>query len=58
MDVSVMFKHADSKDIIDGAFSFSLRTFDEAIFRKMADLYLANYEKEAEIPEELIIDTQ
>ena len=58
VDVHVSFKHEESKDIIDGGFSFSLRTFDETIFRRMADLYLANYEKEASLPEELIIDTQ
>jgi len=58
VDVGLIFKHADSKNINDGYFQFSLRTFDETIFRRMADLYLANYEKEVEIPEELIIDTQ
>lgn len=58
VNVSVVFKHVESKDIMDGTFSFSLRDFDKEIFTKMADNYLANYEKEAELPEEIIIDTQ
>ena len=58
VDVDIVFKHVDSKNINDGYFQFSLRTFDEKIFRGMADLYLSNYEKEVEIPEELILDVQ
>jgi len=54
----VDFKHVDSKDIIDGYFNFSLRDFDPKVFRKMADDYLGNFEKEAELPEEIIIDMQ
>ena len=58
VSVDINFKHVDSKDITDGYFSFSLRDFDKEIFTKMADNYLANYEKEVELPEEIIIDTQ
>jgi len=58
VNVSIVFKHVDSKDIMDGSFSFSLRDFDKKIFTDMADNYLANYEKEVELPEEIIIDTQ
>lgn len=58
VSVSIIFKHVDSKDIMDGSFSFSLRDFDKDVFTNMADNYLANYEKEVEFPEEIIIDTQ
>lgn len=58
VDVGIGFKHVDSKDITDGGFGFGLRNFDKEIFIKMADNYLANYEKEVELPEEIIIDTQ
>ncbi len=58
VSVFIGFKHVDSKDISDGGFSFSLRDFDMEVFTKMADNYLANYETEVELPEEIIIDTQ
>jgi len=58
VNVSVTFKHVDSKDITDGYFSFSLRDFDKEVFTKMADNYLANYETELELPEEIIINSQ
>lgn len=58
INVSVSYKHTDSKDILDGGFNFSLRDFDIDVFIKMADNYLANYEKEVELPKEIIIDTQ
>ncbi len=58
VNVSISFKHVDSKDIMDGSFSFSLRDFDMEVFTTMADNYLANYETEVELPEEIIIDTQ
>lgn len=58
VSVDISFKHVDSKDITDGYYTFSLRNFDKAVFTKMADDYLANYEKEVELPEEIIIDTQ
>ncbi|MBQ7775676.1 MAG: hypothetical protein IJ379_07120 [Lachnospiraceae bacterium] len=58
VSVDIGFKHVDSKDISDGGFSFSLRDFDRKVFYKMADDYLANYEKEVELPEDIIIDMQ
>jgi len=58
VNVSISFKHVNSKDIMDGSFSFSLRDFDMEVFTTMADNYLANYETEVELPEEIIIDTQ
>lgn len=54
----VDFKHVNSKDIVDGYFNFSLRDFDSKVFKKMADDYLGNFEKEVELPEEIIIDMQ
>ena len=57
--VGFRFKHKDSRDIIDGGFNFNLRKPDDGtVFRTMADLYLANYETVAEIPEEIILDMQ
>lgn len=58
VSASITYKHKDSKDIMDGGFSMSLRTFDKNIFLKMADDYLANHETIVELPEELIIQTQ
>ena len=58
VSVMVEFKHVDSKDISNGYFSFSLRDYDKEVFQKMADNYLANYDKELELPEEIIIDMQ
>lgn len=58
VNVNINFKHVDSKDIVDGYFSFSLRDFDKNVFFKMADDFLANYDKDVELPEEIIIDTQ
>ncbi len=53
------FKHKDSRDLMDGYFSFSLRKPDDGtVFRTMADLYLANFGTPAEIPEEIILDMQ
>ncbi len=58
VSVYVGFKHVESKDIVDGGFNFSLRDFDMEVFTKMADNYLANYENQVEMPEEVIIDSQ
>lgn len=58
VNVYVGFKHADSRNLSDGGFSFSLRDFDKKVFCKMADDYLANYEKDVALPDELIIDCQ
>ena len=51
--VSVMYKHEDSKNISDGGFSFNMRDFDEAQFRRIADDFLGQYETMLEIPEEI-----
>lgn len=58
INVHIEFKHKDGTDLIDGDFNFSLRNYDKQVFCKMADDYLANFEKEVDLPEELIIDTQ
>lgn len=58
VSVDVAFKHIDSKNISDGYFSFSLRDFDMNVFTKMANDYLGNFEKELDLPEEIIIDMQ
>jgi len=58
VSVTVIFKHVDSPDYVNGSFSFSLRDYDSAVFCEMADNYLDNFEKELELPEELIIDMQ
>lgn len=57
-NVGITFKHKDSKDIMDGYFSFSLRNYDSKVFTKMADDYLANYNRMVDFPEEMIIDEQ
>lgn len=58
VSANIGFKHVDSKDICDGGFGFSQRSFDKEIFFKMADNYLENFETEMELPEEIIIDMQ
>lgn len=58
VSANIGFKHVDSKDISDGGFGFSQRTFDKEVFFKMADNYLSNYETEVDFPEEIIIDMQ
>ena len=58
VSANVRFKHVKSKDIVDGSFGLSMRDFDKNKFFAMADNYLANYEKEVELPEDIIIDTQ
>ena len=54
--IGVMFKHKDSKNIMDGDFSFNMRTPDDGTkFREMADLYLSKWDTVAEIPEDVIL---
>lgn len=53
-----VFKHKDSKDLIDGWFSIGQRTFDFKKFTDMADNYLTNFTKTVDLPEELIIQSQ
>lgn len=57
-DVGISFKHKDSKDISDGWFGFGLRSFELGKLYEMADNYLSNYEKKAELPQEIIIQMQ
>ncbi|MBR6044432.1 MAG: hypothetical protein IKP47_02235 [Ruminococcus sp.] len=52
------FKHKDSKDIMDGWFSFSKRQFDFEKFKETADNFLTNFTNRVELPEELIIQDQ
>ncbi|MBP5490987.1 MAG: hypothetical protein J6Y10_10355 [Lachnospiraceae bacterium] len=57
--VGIMFKHKDSKNIMDGDFEFNMRTPDDGTkFREMADLYLGKWDTAAEIPEDVILDMQ
>lgn len=53
--VGISFKHVDSKEMSDGYFSFSLRKFSMKKFKDMADSILSNFEKNVELPEEIII---
>lgn len=54
--VSAIYKHEASKNISDGGFSFNMRDFDEAQFRRIADDFLGQYETMLEIPEEILLD--
>ncbi|MBR7019530.1 MAG: hypothetical protein IKI15_00565 [Lachnospiraceae bacterium] len=55
----IMFKHKDSRDIVDGGFGFNMRALDDGtVFRTMADLYLGQYETVAEVPEEILLCLQ
>lgn len=58
VSVNFSFKHKDSKDITDGAFGLSDRNFDVNMLYEMADNYLSNYDKELELPEEIVLQTQ
>ncbi|MBR1753161.1 MAG: hypothetical protein IJ740_20165 [Ruminococcus sp.] len=57
-EISLGFKHKDSKDIDDGWFSIGQRTFDFKKFTDMAENYLTNFTNMVELPDELIIQTQ
>lgn len=56
--VNVTFRRKGSLELEDGYYSLSLRDYDENIFRKMTDLYLGGFEKEAKLPEEILFDIQ
>ena len=58
LNVSIAFKHKDSKDINDGWFNIGQRDFDLSKFTAMADNYLTNFTNIVELPEELIIQSQ
>lgn len=52
------FKHKDSKDISDGYFSFTARTFSYNKFKAFANRWLENFTVQVEMPEECIIMDQ
>lgn len=58
VSTNISFKHKDSRDISDGGFNFSLRTFDKKVFTRMADDFLASFQTMVDFPDELIIDEQ
>ena len=58
LEISLSYKHKDSKDLDDGWFSIGQRTFDFKKFTDMADNYLTNFNNLVELPEELIIKNQ
>jgi len=53
--ISIEYKHKDSKELMDGYFTTSLRKFKIRTFYKMADNYLENYQKQVPLPKECII---
>lgn len=55
---SISFKHKDSRDISDGGFYYSERTFNFDKFKKMADDFLENFTTPVDFPDEIIIDEQ
>ncbi|MBO5449373.1 MAG: hypothetical protein J5994_08590 [Ruminococcus sp.] len=58
VDANICFKHIDSKDISDGWFSLGDRDFKPEKLYKMAAHYLGSFEKEVELPEEIIVQKQ
>jgi len=52
------YKHKDSKHMADGHFSISERNFSIEKLYDMADNYLGAFEKQVELPEEAILQTQ
>lgn len=58
VDANICFKHVDSKDISDGWFSLGDRNFKPEKLYEMAEHYLGSFETQAELPEEIIVQTQ
>ena len=58
IQVSVNYKHRDSKDLQNGFFTIGQRDFSFEKLYEMADNYLGNFEKQAEFPEEVILQSQ
>ena len=56
--LTLMYKHADSKNIDDGGFDISLRSYDKEKVFELIDNNLANYENVLEIPDDIIIMNQ
>lgn len=53
--MDIIFKHKDSKDLMDGSFSYGFRKLEKEKAYRTADNYLSAFVKTAELPEELII---
>ncbi len=58
LEFNIGYKHKDGKDIRDGGFYPGMRVYEQDTFRDMANNYLANYEKQVELPEEGIVQVQ
>ncbi len=58
IQVSIAYKHKDSKDIQNGYFTIGQRDFSFEKLYDMADNYLGNYEKQASFPKEAILQSQ
>jgi len=58
IQATFVYKHKDSKDLVNGEFSISLRDFSFEKLYEMADNYLGNYEKQVEFPEEFILQSR
>lgn len=58
IQVSVNYKHKDSKDLCNGYFSIGQRDFSFEKLYAMADNYLGAYETPAQFPEEAILQIQ
>lgn len=58
VDAGIIFKHVDSKDISDGWFGFGNRNFSPEKLYEMAENYLGSFEKQIDLPEEIIVQKQ
>ena len=58
LNITLSYKHKDSKDLDDGWFSIGQRKFDFKKFTDMADNYLTNFTNILELPDEIIIQKQ
>lgn len=56
-DISISYKHKDSRELCDGSFCLGQRDYDIKKFFEIADNNLANYTKLYSLPEEVIIQT-
>lgn len=56
-DISITYKHKDSKELCDGSFCLGQRDYDINKFFKIADNNLANYTRLCSLPQEIIIQT-
>lgn len=58
IQTTFVYKHKNSKDLVNGEFSINQRDFSLEKLYEMADNYLGNYEKQAEFPEEFILQSR